>query len=324
MADFQLYSFNVRGIRDKVKRKIIFQHLLKKYPKGIYLLQETHSTLEIELEWEKEWGGDIHYCHGTNDARGVAILTAPDLDFNVSVIQKDNMGRFIAVKIVCTDSQEYTICNIYAPTRNKVQEQLTFFSAVKDTVAKFDSCNLVMGGDFNTIFDPDLDKQGGITQNCINEYTHELVAFMEANDLVDAIRLNFPEKKIFTRIQRKPPVLTRIDHWLVSSHLVNYMKCVNVYPGLKSDHSIIYLNISQVNVKRGRGFWKFNSMLLQDKDYTCKVVELIESLRQETDFFTDRQLRWDYIKLQIRSFTLKYASQKNKEKQALKTNLESE
>ncbi len=63
-------------------------------------------------------------------------------------------------------------------------------------------------------------------------YTDELIAFMEAHDLVDAIRIQSPNINIFTRMQQKPMILSRFDHWLISSHLV--------FPGIKSDHSIIF------------------------------------------------------------------------------------
>ena len=47
MADIKLYSFNVRGIRQDVKRRSVFRHLKNRYPHGIYLLQETHITADI-------------------------------------------------------------------------------------------------------------------------------------------------------------------------------------------------------------------------------------------------------------------------------------
>ena len=78
--DFELFSFNVRGILGKVKRTIIFNHLKNKSKKGIFLLQETHSCKEIESVWKDEWGGEIFFSHGTTDSCGVAILISPGLD----------------------------------------------------------------------------------------------------------------------------------------------------------------------------------------------------------------------------------------------------
>ena len=324
MADIKLYSFNVRGLRDKLKRKIIFHHLKDKYPHGIYLLQETHSSLDIENEWKKQWGGDIYFSHGLTDSCGVAILISPDLNIDANVVCLDDGGRILVIELHNPEFEKLTIFNVYAPTRNRLHLQLEFLNEVKEYASKLDSCNMILGGDFNTIFDVKLDKQGGSQDNCINEYTKELVALMDTYDLTDAIRVQHADRKLFTRTQRKPPVLTRIDHWLISSHLINYMKTCNVYPSIKSDHSIIFLHISNVNQQRGRGFWKFNSTLLKDPEYVNNTNNLLETLKKDTEYMNDKQLRWDYIKTEVRSYTLQYSSKKNKEKKAHKLKLEKE
>ena len=307
MSNLKLYSFNVRGIGGYLKRKQIFKHLKEKYPGGIYLLQETHSSPECETRWRLEWNGDIFYSHGKTDSCGVAILTSPSLDLNISVLFKDDNGRLLIIKVECNDQQVYHICNIYAPTRDKVKDQQQLLKLINETVSSLEYVHLILGGDFNTVFDPKLDKQGGDLTHCTNDYTKDLCAFMDVFDLTDAIRFTFPEKKIFTRVQRKPPVLSRIDHWLISSHLTNYLKHVNVHPGIKSDHSIIALHIGNTESKYGKGFWKFNSLLLQDKEYVSGINDLIDSLKDSTKDMTDKQLRWDYIKLEIRGYTLQYS-----------------
>ena len=332
MANLNIYSFNVRGLRDKTKRKIIFHHLKKKYPGGIYLLQETHSCDNDEDTWKREWkgddicgrGGDIYFAHGRTDSCGVMIMFSADIDVDVNFVKNDDEGRILLLNLVTSDREEYAICNVYAPTRNKVNEQLAFLDNVKSTIASLDPLNLIMGGDYNTVFDPTLDKQGGDLSNCINKYTEELLAFMEAHDLVDAIRTVYQEKKIFTRTQRKPPVLSRIDHWLISSHLLNYLERTRVHPGLKSDHSIISLNISHTNLQRGRGFWKFNASLLRDIDYVTNVTNMINRLKVETENTIDLQMRWDYIKTEVRGYSVQYSSHKNRERKKFKAKLESD
>ena len=69
----QLYIYNVRGLRDVNKRKKIF-HFMQNKSTGVLLLQETHSTETDENNWKREWPGAVFMAHGTNYARGVAIL----------------------------------------------------------------------------------------------------------------------------------------------------------------------------------------------------------------------------------------------------------
>ena len=59
-AKYDILSLNVRGIRDQVKRRIIFQYLKDQNSK-IYFLQETYSQPEDEIIWKNEWGGEIYF-----------------------------------------------------------------------------------------------------------------------------------------------------------------------------------------------------------------------------------------------------------------------
>mgnify|MGYP000482719203 CR=1 FL=1 len=54
----KLHSLNVRGMQNAIKRKTIVDWSKDKYH-GICLLQETHSTENIESQWNKEWDGRI-------------------------------------------------------------------------------------------------------------------------------------------------------------------------------------------------------------------------------------------------------------------------
>ena len=322
MIDLKIYSFNVRGISDKLKRRTIFRHLKRKYPASIFLLQETHSSTDNEQMWKLDWNGKIYFSHGTNNSCGVATLISPDLDLEMQILQKDDHGRFLAIVIQTKENTEFAVYNIYAPVRSKVQEQLKFLSFITDIYNKTDVLHTIMGGDFNTVFNPEMDKQGGDMKGCINSYTEELLAFMEANDLIDAVRYLNPNKKIFTRVQHTPPVLSRIDHWIIPSHLSNYLQMATAYPGIKSDHSIIFIHLTNSLVKRGRGFWKFNSTLLHDLEYIQSVSTLIDKLKNETISFEDKQLKWEYIKTEIRGFTIQYSSRKNKAQRDFKMKLE--
>ena len=56
MADFDLITYNVRGLRDLKKRRKLFNYLKKHSSKqGFIFLQETHSTKEVEKFWKAQW-----------------------------------------------------------------------------------------------------------------------------------------------------------------------------------------------------------------------------------------------------------------------------
>jgi exonuclease III len=47
MTDINLISYNVKGLRGRIKRETIFRYLKEKIKVGIICLQETHSTADI-------------------------------------------------------------------------------------------------------------------------------------------------------------------------------------------------------------------------------------------------------------------------------------
>ena len=91
-----------------------------------------------------------------------------------------------------------------------------------------------------------------------------------------------------------------------------------------SDHSAIMLNIQSFDQhkKSGPRFWKFNASLLEDKEYVETMWENIPAFIQKYRDVTDLGLKWDVIKIEIRSFTVQYSkrrarSEKDKENHLL-------
>ena len=63
-------TFNVNGIKAKSKRIKIFEWLKLKNEEIIFL-QETHSTSEVEKQWEREWGGGKYFLVMVNQTQQV-------------------------------------------------------------------------------------------------------------------------------------------------------------------------------------------------------------------------------------------------------------
>ena len=135
----------------------------------------------------------------------------------------------------------YVLVNIYAP--NKDEDIIKF---LKNVLSKLQTENLdseeniVIGGDFNCPLNPTLDKKGGIMTprksviNFINDVQSQL-------DLVDIWRVKNPQTKSFTWSQRSPPIFCRLDYWLISNNLHDWVKATNIIPAIRTDHSAIYL-----------------------------------------------------------------------------------
>ena len=110
MSTLNFVSVNVRGLRQRAKRYSIFEWLKRCHlgEKSFTLLQETHSTPEIESLWETDWGNKIIFNHGSSNSRGVLILLPKGHDYKIDVLFKDNSGRLMIIKI----ENDY-LCRLY-------------------------------------------------------------------------------------------------------------------------------------------------------------------------------------------------------------------
>ena len=102
MSDLKLISFNVRGLRQRTKRRAIFHFLHTSYRSHIVVLQETHSLPSDVKIWKAEWGGDIIFAHSPScNASGVAVLLPRSLYTCASVVSADcdDDGRFVIADI---------------------------------------------------------------------------------------------------------------------------------------------------------------------------------------------------------------------------------
>lgn len=257
---FKLLSLNVRGIRSYEKRKTMFTWLTKQKP-DIIFLQETYSTKEMESIWKKQWYGEIFLSHGTEHSRGTAILIRKDLDYKVNSITESDCGRYIIMDVNIQETA-FILVNVYAP--NKESEQVHFFEKIRqeiDNLTIDTECKIILGGDFNTTLDTELDCSGG---NPTRKKTVPIIEdIMSTNDLVDIWRIRNPQNKRFTWRQKSPIIQRRLDFWLVSDSIQEDIESTDIITAVKTDHSAIVLSINGLeSYNRGPAFWRFNASLL--------------------------------------------------------------
>ena len=159
---FDILSLNTKGLRDKLKRNKLFiyakNHLLAN---GILFMQETHSCIGDELSWSTQFDGKMWFSHGANNSRGVLIGISKDLEYVVEKECKDLRGRFIILKCVIQGTS-FLLINIY--NDNIEADQVKTLEDLKVSMHDIDieqECKIVSGGDYNLIFDINLDSSGG-------------------------------------------------------------------------------------------------------------------------------------------------------------------
>ena len=182
-------SNNVKGIQNLVKRIKMFEYL-KSYltGNGFIFLQETHSCINNEIMWSDKCNGELFFSYGKTNSCGVAIgFYGPK---TIEQINKtsDKSGRILLVEATVDDTV-FVLINIYnTNTESEQLETLLDQVSIIDKVKDIQSKNIVLGGDFNVIFDISLESLG--RNPCLRKKSiAKLIQIKEKFDLCDIWRI---------------------------------------------------------------------------------------------------------------------------------------
>ena len=155
----QFTTWNCKGLNGAVKHGNIFSHL-KKLGTNIVFLQETKNKKnQDQTLLQKKWVGQVFHSSFNLKSRGTAIIISKDVPFISYDIIPDTNGRYIIVT-----GKLYNIpvvlANIYAPNHDDEQFNSSFLA----TLPKLDTHKLILGGDFNLVLNPWLDRSSNKTQ----------------------------------------------------------------------------------------------------------------------------------------------------------------
>ena len=314
--DLKIISFNVRGLNNMKKRKSIFDYL-KTNRCDVAFLQETYSSREDETRWLQEWEGTGYMVHGTNHSRGVAILFRKQLDVEILSSKFDFKSRFILLKSKIND-EHFNLINIYAP--NKEKEQIEFIEDIQRiliTEKVIDTDNNVFAGDWNMVLDKDIDKLGGQNSGKSRSVV-KLSELINDYNLIDIWRLKNEKKKRYTWRQNKPRVHCRLDYFLISHHIIDF-----VLPSILSDHSPVSIDLKFLEEPlKGSGHWKFNLSLLNDQEFKILLRQKMDRWKEEYKQMQNKNLKWELLKYEIRRYCMRYSKKKKVDKHERKSQLE--
>jgi hypothetical protein len=178
--------------------------------------------------------------------------------------------------------------------------------------------NIIVGGDLNDYFTPHLDKFNADKDLAETEYVKIWKAMCDDLNLMDIWRTLNPSTKRYTWRQGKTIDTlkqSRLDYWIISSQLIYELTNVDILPGFRSDHSLIEINFKTHQEKdRGPSYWRFNSNLLNDPNYINYMNNRIDEIIDKHKNTQDPGLKWEVIKMEIRSSTVCFSKKLAKEK----------
>ena len=299
----------MRGLGDLQKRRRVFNYL-KQLKSDVFLLQETHSTVESEELWRKQWRGSIFFSHGESNARGVCVLVKDSLDATIKVASADPEGRYLVLEVEI-NHRAITVCNVYAPNK----DDTSYFEGVFKEVEKTETAEKVIGGDFNLTLNNEIDRKG-------SDYNHHKAAnyinnYLEVNEMTDIWRHCNKDIREFSWMRVKQGKVrshfARLDFFLCSDSLVNRVVECSMKPGYNTDHSIVQLFINNTDVKRGKGMWKFNTKHLTDATYVQGIKKILHQSAVNYERYNPLT-KWEMMKCDAIGYSKVYAIEKSKKK----------
>ena len=120
----------------------------------------------------------------------------------------------------------------------------------------------------------------------------------------------------------------RLDLFLISNILQESIIKTDVLASFSTDHSPIFFSLQLKDMPaRGKGFWKFKNSLTSNAEYVEKmknqISETLCMLHQGK--ITDKYLRWEFLKYEIKKFTInfskKFIKEENKDENFLEKEL---
>ena len=100
-------------------------------------------------------------------------------------------------------------------------------------------------------------------------------------------------------------IFCRLDYWLISNGLQDFIKSTNIIPAIKTDNTAIGKEA------KGPGFWKFNCSLLNDDNYISELNCNVPNWRTDgVNELSDKRAVWDWIKYNIRFHAICYSKNK--------------
>lgn len=316
MSGCKVVTYNVKGLHSFSKRRKILDQL-KQMKCNIAYLQETHLSDAEHKKLTKSWASQVFYSsHISGRRRGVAILIHRSLQFCIDSSFKDKEGRYVLVNGTI-NGVWVSMLNVYAPNDNNPQFMKTIFDLVLEKAQGM----LLIGGDFNCVLNPFVDKSPNSNVHPTT-MSRTLKNSCEEFGFLDVWRFLHPRDRDYTFYSHPHSLYSRIDYFfLPSSESYRALEC-QIHNITLSDHAPVSI-VWDVGRAVSSSRWRLNTSLLG-------IPEFQATLRNEFSLyleFNDKEdispiILWEGAKAVLRGKIIQLASISKKVRVAKRLELE--
>ncbi len=210
MHTLNILSLNVNGLNSAVKRTRVLEYLHRKSI-SCALIQETHLKQSDVARFQNKYLK--LFCCALNKTKGVLILVKSKLNLTIENLGSDEKGRFVFIRCKIYNNRS-ALVSIYGPN----ETDSAFLTQISKTLLEEIDCPLVVGGDFNAVINPALDKSQSDTTG--NPSSKLLNKFITELNLIDFRRIENTKAKDFTFFLIDK-TFSRIDYIFLSPSLIS-------------------------------------------------------------------------------------------------------
>ena len=294
MSSFNVLSLNVRGMRDPVKRRVVFDYVGSLRPDFCFL-QEVHlRDVRDKVIFSREWGrGPSVWSVGGVHSTGVGIL------FGSSTVKVENVviisqGRVLGAD-VSWGSLKLRVIVVYGPQTPAEREEV--FGLMEPHLVT--NRQVIVGGDFNV-------ELGG-TGMTRKQYISLL---LEGHGLVDGGKAVRPKADGPTWHNSRG-VVKRLDYVFFSRSLS--LLEGRVFPVFFTDHHGLLFRVSSPMPHFGPGYWRLNISVLEEAVFREQFLSFFQGLLGLRPMCSGLTEWWEAAKDRIRCFCLHYCKTRKRQ-----------
>ena len=182
-----------------------------------------------------------------------------------------------------------------------------------ETIKDLYDKQIVLAGDFNFFFDTSLESYGG-KPTLKKKSIAKFIELKEKFDLCDIWRIRNPKTKRFTFHQNHVSGLIQrpLDYFYISNSMQVSIKNTDILASLLTDHlPITFSYFKNEESDRGRALWKYNNSLIENEEYVLQMKKNILDTLNElfNENILDDQVKWEYLKHNIRKYTINFSKE---------------
>ncbi|XP_058258352.1 uncharacterized protein LOC131361332 [Hemibagrus wyckioides] len=249
-TSLRFVTWNIGGIKNPQPKCSNILKKLQELESDIVFLQETHigpddeqnKTVQniflneeetIEDETEKKW--NVYFTVHSSQSKGVAILIRENEHFEYICCDEDCSGGYIV--LFCRMYGEcYTLVNVYNHNKDRI-----VLGRLKQYLIKTAEGVLVVGGDFNTVLNPSVDRQGSTRKSPLKAIFQDFTTSLNIIDTWSHKHTDNETKNRYTCIRGDSA--SRIDMFFLKKDTMKRMTEIEVKEIDISDHYPLVLEL---------------------------------------------------------------------------------